>query len=239
MLVQVQSSQEIPLSYYPMIKKPAQNILTGSDGNKTIENDWYHGNLPKNIILDDFSYPDTAYSFSKYHSEKSTGFTLGYGSGNYGHSNFIGGRNGKINIGKFVVLQGMNIICNLSVIIKDHCMFSWGSLITDSWLLTEIISIEQRKKILAQASESSSRNVDFMNPQPVVVEENVWVGFKALILPGVTLGRGCVIGSNSVITKNIPPYAVVAGNPSKILRYLDPTDTDELKKSMLKKFLIS
>ena len=51
----------------------------------------------------------------------------------------------------------------------------------------------------------------------VVIEEDVWVGTRATILAGVTLGRGCIVGANSVITKPVPPYALVAGMPAKII----------------------
>ena len=84
----------------------SQNIITRDDGRKYIEYDWYPYPLPKNIVLDDHSYPDTSFSFIRYNSEKKNCFVLGYGSGNYGHSNFIGGKGGTINVGKFVVLQG-------------------------------------------------------------------------------------------------------------------------------------
>lgn len=51
----------------------------------------------------------------------------------------------------------------------------------------------------------------------VNIEEDVWVGTRATILAGVTLGRGCIVGANSVVTKPVPPYALVAGMPAKIV----------------------
>lgn len=53
---------------------------------------------------------------------------------------------------------------------------------------------------------------------PVVIEDNVWIGDKATILPGVRIGKSSVIAANSVITKDVPPYSVVAGNPAKIIK---------------------
>ena len=55
---------------------------------------------------------------------------------------------------------------------------------------------------------------------PVVIEDNVWIGDKATILSGVTIGMGAIVGANSVITKDIPAYAVVAGSPAKIIKML-------------------
>lgn len=55
-----------------------------------------------------------------------------------------------------------------------------------------------------------------------IVMNDVWIGDGAVILPGVTLGNGAVIGANAVVTTDIPPYAVVAGCPARILRYRFP-----------------
>lgn len=53
----------------------------------------------------------------------------------------------------------------------------------------------------------------------VVIGNDVWIGMDALILSGVTIGDGAVIGARAVVTKDVPPYAIVAGNPAKIIRY--------------------
>lgn len=52
----------------------------------------------------------------------------------------------------------------------------------------------------------------------VVIEDDVWVGGNATILHGVTIGRGSVIGASAVVTRSVPPYSVVAGNPARIVR---------------------
>lgn len=55
---------------------------------------------------------------------------------------------------------------------------------------------------------------------PVIIGKNVWIGDKATILSGVTIGDGAVIAANSVVTKNIPAYSIACGNPAKILKQL-------------------
>ncbi|WP_303149314.1 CatB-related O-acetyltransferase [uncultured Cloacibacillus sp.] len=55
---------------------------------------------------------------------------------------------------------------------------------------------------------------------PIIVEDDVWIGYGAIILSGVTLGKGCVIGAGSVVTKNVPPYAIYAGG--RIIKYRFP-----------------
>lgn len=53
----------------------------------------------------------------------------------------------------------------------------------------------------------------------VIIEDDVWVGGNTVILSGVVIGQGAVIGAGSVVTKSVPRYAIVAGNPAKLIRY--------------------
>lgn len=57
---------------------------------------------------------------------------------------------------------------------------------------------------------------------PVIIDDNVWIGDKATILPGVTIGQGAVIAANTVVTKYVPPFSVVAGNPGRIIKSIKP-----------------
>ena len=56
---------------------------------------------------------------------------------------------------------------------------------------------------------------------PVIIGDNVWIGDKATILPNVTIGMGAVVAANAVVTKNVPPYTVVGGNPARIIKQLE------------------
>lgn len=58
----------------------------------------------------------------------------------------------------------------------------------------------------------------FPNRGDTAIGNDVWVGYDALILPGVTIGDGAVVGARAVVTRDVPPYAVVAGNPARIVR---------------------
>lgn len=55
---------------------------------------------------------------------------------------------------------------------------------------------------------------------PVIIGKNVWIGDKATILPGITIGDGVVIAANSVVTKDVPDYCVIGGNPAKIIKQI-------------------
>jgi virginiamycin A acetyltransferase len=51
------------------------------------------------------------------------------------------------------------------------------------------------------------------------VGNDVWIGYGSTVMPGVTIGDGAIVGSCSVVTKDVPPYAIVGGNPAKVIRY--------------------
>lgn len=54
--------------------------------------------------------------------------------------------------------------------------------------------------------------------RPVVIGNNVWIGARSIILPGVTLGDGAIIGAGAVVTRDVPPRSVAAGNPARVIR---------------------
>lgn len=60
----------------------------------------------------------------------------------------------------------------------------------------------------------------FTQIRPVIIEDDVWIGARCIILPGVKIGKGSTIGAGSVVSKEVPPYSVVAGNPARVVKSL-------------------
>ena len=78
--------------------------------------------------------------------------------------------------------------------------------------------------IYTQNHEFSSKEIPmyyqgYKLPEKVVISDDVWIGGRVIILPGVTVGKGAIIGAGAVVTKDVPDYAVVGGNPAKILKF--------------------
>lgn len=80
----------------------------------------------------------------------------------------------------------------------------------------------------------------------IIVDDDVWIGYGSIIMSGVHIGQGAIIAAGSVVTKNIPPYAIVGGVPSKIIRYrfnealiqeLLKVDFSKLDKALIEKHI--
>lgn len=68
---------------------------------------------------------------------------------------------------------------------------------------------------------------------PVTVCDDSWIGCNAVILKGVTIGRGAIIGAGAIVTKDVPPYAIVGGNPAKIIHFRWDKETIKKHEKML------
>lgn len=132
---------------------------------------------------------------------------IGYGS--YGELNVIDfGGNNSLIIKNFVsIAQQVSFILN-----AEHC-------------INHISTYPFKVKILKnQKSESFGKG-------DIIVEDDVWIGYGATIMSGVHIGQGAVVAAGAVVTKDVPPYAIVGGVPAKIIKYrFEPDMIEELLK---------
>ena len=113
--------------------------------------------------------------------------------------------NARIEIGDHVFIgRGAELGIKEGVAIGNHCLISPGVFMTDH---DHDISLG---KYMDQQDCKS---------KPIVIHEDVWIGAKAIILPGVTIGRGAVVGAGAVVTKSIPERAIAAGVPAKVIGF--------------------
>lgn len=190
------------------------------------DHDWFPLQVPPNVHIGHHAFLDTCYGLAPFRSGRDRGLVLADGSGAYDRTTFAVGSKGQVSVGEFSCLNNTYIFCEDKVSIGAHCLIAWGVVITDQWI-QENTSAQARNSALIESTCSAERPVPACGtPKPVIIEDNVWIGFGSVILPGVTLGHGCVVGSRSIIQQDVPPYAVVVGDPQRVLRHLDPTDAD-------------
>lgn len=68
--------------------------------------------------------------------------------------------------------------------------------------------------------DPAHRRAGYERVLPITVEDNVWIGGSAIVLPGVTVGADAIVGAGAVVTKDVPPATVVAGNPARVIKHL-------------------
>ena len=116
-----------------------------------------------------------------------------------------------LQIGNGVSLgEYTHITCASKIVIGDGVLTGRFVLITDN---AHGASLEAESDTPPLARAISSKD-------PVLIGKNVWIGDKVTILPGVMVGAGAIIAANAVVTKNVPAYAVVGGNPAKVLKQI-------------------
>lgn len=112
---------------------------------------------------------------------------------------------GTIRIGDYVALSpGVRITCSKSITIGDGCSIAQRVFITDADWHDFYHRIYPGKE------------------EPVVLEENVWLGDQVIVTKGVTIGRNSIVGAGAVVSRNIPPNSIAAGNPATVIKQLDP-----------------
>ncbi len=200
----------------------------------TLPGDWYPGALPPDMELGAHVFIDTSYCLASFLSQQVPSLVMGEASGIYDRSALIVGRKGRVLVGAYTCLNGTTLICNRRITIGNHCLLAWGVVITDTWLEPET-SLAARRDALHRSALDPDRPLPSPAlPREVVLEDNVWVGFESVILPGVSLGRGCVVACKTVIKEDIPPYTLVAGDPARLIRTLDPDDDDRTRQRLLR-----
>ena len=113
---------------------------------------------------------------------------------------------GEISIGKYCLLTpGVRIASASKIVIGDGCMFANSAYISD-----------------ADWHGLYDRATPVGNTLPITLEENVWIGDRAVVGKGVKIGRNSVVAAGAVVVKDVPPNVVVGGNPAKVIKELDP-----------------
>lgn len=115
----------------------------------------------------------------------------------------------QIEIGSTVSVQKHSYIFG-KVKIGSYCIFGPNLYISSG--------VHTFKKIpYLNIRDQESLELEQLDSRPVTIGEDCWFGINVVILPGIAIGKGCIIGANSVVTKDIPPYSVVAGVPAKVI----------------------
>lgn len=132
---------------------------------------------------------------------------------------------GDISIGDWCYIgEGARVWSSESVHIGNRVLISHNVNIFDS--LTHPLNARRRHAQFKAISQfGHPRSMD-LSERPVILNNDVWIGANACVLRGVTIGEGAIVGAGSVVTHDIPPFTIAAGNPACVIRNLTPNEMD-------------
>lgn len=150
------------------------------------------------------------------------------------------GDKGRIKVGdNSVVMGNLCVPANGKIEIGDHFYLGLHSLIGSEQSIkigrcviisndvciydnnTHPTSPKAREKMSLNGFSNDNWSWRHASSAPVVIEDNVWIGQFCTILKGVTIGKGSIVATRSVVTKDVPPYTIVAGNPAKVVKRIE------------------
>jgi acetyltransferase-like isoleucine patch superfamily enzyme len=122
----------------------------------------------------------------------------------------------RITIGSYcILLPGVRIAAATNIEIGDNCMFATGCYLTD-----------------ADWHDQYDRTAAPGKTRPIVLHDNVWIGDSAIVCKGVTIGENSIVGAGAVVTRDVPPNTVVAGNPARPVKQLDTTQPFKRREAL-------
>lgn len=120
--------------------------------------------------------------------------------------------NKNINIGDYTYINGAHIYC---ATIGKYCSMGYGiSIGPGEHHLNRISTYPLSNRVLNEYDL-----MEFMPQKPSIIGNDVWIGNNSIIMQNVTIGNGAVVAAGAVVTKDVPPYAIVGGVPAKIIKY--------------------
>jgi acetyltransferase-like isoleucine patch superfamily enzyme len=175
-----------------------------------LDHDWFPESLPDNVKLGERTWLYSTYAFRHYQSRRLVGLRTGHDTGLYNGTFFDLGPHGEVSIGHYCALVGAIICSNGRVEIGDYAFIAHEVVIADTFAAVPYF--------LDPAGPATAPPLGPAGNAQILIGENVWIGARAILLSGAVIGAGAIVGAAAVIDFEVPPYAVVAGNPARIVK---------------------
>lgn len=132
----------------------------------------------------------------------------------------------KFSLGDYSVIESFACINNAvgDVMIGDHTRIGLHNTIIGPVIIGSHVNLAQGITVTAlnHNFENSKKRIDEqgVSTSAVVIEDDIWIGANAVVLPGVTIGHHSVVAAGAVVTKDVPPHSLVAGVPAKVIKQI-------------------
>jgi acetyltransferase-like isoleucine patch superfamily enzyme len=176
---------------------------------------WTHGTLPLNVTVGENSLITGDLAFKRFHSKLENALVIG------AHCTMDGvhfdlGENGRMVVGDYCYFTNAVLLCEIEIRIGSYVVIGWNTTVTDTDF-HPLAPAERIADAIACSPLGKGRPRPEVLKNPVIIEDNVWIGPNATILKGVRIGAGAFVEAGSLITRDVPPRARVLGNPAQVI----------------------
>ncbi|RWK60432.1 MAG: acyltransferase [Mesorhizobium sp.] len=141
---------------------------------------------------------------------------LTVGEGSIFQATIISDReNSIISVGNNTFVGNSRLVCAEEISIGNNVLISWGCTIVDH---NSHSTDWTKRETDVREWHFNRKDWSHVKIGKVRISDNAWIGFNSIILKGVTIGEGAIVGAGSVVTKNVEPFTIVAGNPARVLQ---------------------
>jgi acetyltransferase-like isoleucine patch superfamily enzyme len=176
---------------------------------------WLDGDLPANVRIGPNSLITSANAFKRFRSRRQPGLVIGSNCTMDG-VHFALGEEGRATIGDYCYFTNAVLLCELELRIGNYVVIGWNATIADADF-HPVAPAERIADAIACSPLGKGRPRPRIIREPVVLEDDVWIGPNATILKGVTIGAGAFVEAGALVTHDVPPRKRVLGNPAQIV----------------------
>jgi acetyltransferase-like isoleucine patch superfamily enzyme len=175
----------------------------------TLPHDWFSRPVPANVAIGARSWVYSAFAFLHCQSCRPCAVRIGHDSGVYHGTFFELGSAGEVVIGNCCTVVGAIVRTDRRVVIEDYALISHEVVIADTFAPVP------PEEDLPEGGEPLVS---------VTVGRNAWIGARAILLGGAKIGEGAIVGAGAVVDFPVPAFAIVAGNPARVVGSAPPKD---------------
>jgi acetyltransferase-like isoleucine patch superfamily enzyme len=180
-------------------------VSGATSADRHLDHDWWPAPVPDDVELAPTAWLWSTYVFLHHRSRRPTAVRIGAHTGVYAGTCFELGPHGSVDIGAFGTIVAPVFATNGPVTIGDHAF------------IAHQVHIADRFDALPPCEHP-----DAEPSPPIAMGDTVWIGTRAIILAGAHLGDGAIVAAGAVVDGPVPPYAIVAGNPARIVGWARP-----------------
>ena len=184
-----------------------------------IDGDWYAAPLPGNIIVGDGCFIDSAFCFKHYFSSAGIGLRVG-NNVTFWRTSIAVDKTGYIEVGNDCYIANASLVSSVRISIGSRVMIAGGVTVVDSDF-HPLGPAERIADSIALSPIGNREKRPAVVSREVTIGDDVWVGYNATVLKGVSIGAGAVVEPGSVVIRDVPPGVTVAGNPAHIVAGLE------------------